>query len=51
LLGFLVCLAGTALCGYAGVCKERLLTDAEKRKSVKDFALVKGVTFAVLAAS
>lgn len=47
LLGFLVCLLGTALCGYAGVLKERQLTDAEKKQAVKDFALVKGVTVAV----
>jgi L-rhamnose-H+ transport protein len=48
LLGFLVCLAGTALCGYAGVLKERQLTDDQKKQSVKDFALVKGITVAVL---
>jgi len=48
LLGFLVCLAGTALCGYAGVRKERLLTEAQKKESVKEFALAKGVTMAVL---
>jgi L-rhamnose-H+ transport protein len=48
LLGFIVCLAGTALCGYAGVRKERLLTDDQKKESVKEFALVKGVTMAVL---
>jgi L-rhamnose-H+ transport protein len=48
LLGFLVCLAGTALCGYAGVCKERLLTDAQKKESVQEFALGKGGTMAVL---
>ncbi len=47
LLGFLVCLAGIALCGYAGVLKERQLTDAEKKESVKDFALVKGILVAV----
>ncbi len=47
LLGFLVCLAGIALCGYAGVLKEQQLTDAQKKESVKDFALVKGITVAV----
>ena len=47
LLGFLVCLAGIALCGYAGVLKERLLTDDQKKESIKDFALVKGLTVAV----
>ena len=44
LLGFLVCLVGIALCGYAGVLKEKMLTDDEKKASVKDFALVKGIT-------
>lgn len=48
LLGFLVCLAGTALCGYAGVLKERLLTDDQKKASVKEFSLAKGITLAVL---
>jgi len=48
LLGFLVCLVGTALCGYAGVRKEQMLSDAEKKQAIKDFSLVKGITFAVL---
>jgi L-rhamnose-H+ transport protein len=48
LAGFLVCLAGIALCGYAGVLKERLLTEEEKKASIKDFALGKGITMAVL---
>lgn len=48
LLGFLVCLAGTALCGYAGVRKERLLSDELKKASVKEFALGKGVLMATL---
>jgi L-rhamnose-H+ transport protein len=47
LLGFVVCLIGIALCGYAGVLKEQQLTDAEKKESIKDFALVKGVIVAV----
>ena len=47
LLGFVVCLIGIALCGYAGVLKEQRLTDAEKKESIKDFALVKGVVAAV----
>ena len=48
LLGFLVCLAGIAFCGYAGVLKERLLTEAQKKESVKEFSAVKGLTLAVL---
>ncbi|MFA7172981.1 MAG: L-rhamnose/proton symporter RhaT [Kiritimatiellia bacterium] len=48
LLGFLVCLGGTALCGYAGILKERLLTDVQKKESVQEFALGKGLLMAVL---
>ncbi len=47
LLGFLVCLVGIALCGYAGVLKERQLTDVQKKEAIKDFALVKGILVAV----
>jgi L-rhamnose-H+ transport protein len=47
LLGFLVGLAGIACCGHAGVLKERLLTDAQKKESVKEFAAVKGLTLAI----
>ena len=47
LLGFFVCLIGIALCGYAGVLKERQLTDDQKKEAIKDFALVKGIVVAV----
>jgi L-rhamnose-H+ transport protein len=47
LLGFLVCLVGIALCGYAGVLKEQRLTDDQKKASIKDFALAKGLMVAV----
>lgn len=47
LLGFLVCLIGIALCGYAGVLKEQRLTDDQKKEAIKDFALVKGILVAV----
>jgi L-rhamnose-H+ transport protein len=48
LAGFTVCLIGTALCGIAGVRKERTLSDAQKKASVKEFALGKGLAMAVL---
>ncbi len=48
IVGFLVCLGGIVLCGYAGVRKDRLLSDAEKRESVREFSAVKGLTAAVL---
>lgn len=47
LLGFLVCVAGIVCCGFAGVLKERLLTEEEKKESVKEFAAVKGLLFAI----
>ncbi len=47
LLGFVVCLLGIALCGYAGVLKEQQLSDAEKKEVIKDFALLKGILVAV----
>jgi len=47
LLGVLVCLAGIAICGYAGILKERLLTDEQKRESIKDFSLAKGYLVAI----
>ena len=46
LLGIIVCLLGIALCGWAGVLKERQLTDAQKKEAVKDFSLTKGLAFA-----
>ena len=47
LLGFVVCLAGIALCGYAGVLKEKQLTDTEKTEVIKEFSLFKGMVVAV----
>lgn len=46
--GFLVCLVGTALCGYAGIRKENMLSEEEKKAGVKEFALVKGIIMASL---
>ena len=50
LLGVTVCLIGIAVCGYAGVCKDRELTDEQKAMSVRDFALVKGFVVAAICA-
>ncbi len=47
LLGFLVCVAGIVCCGLAGVLKERLLTEEQKKASVKEFAAAKGLLFAI----
>ena len=49
LLGVVVCLAGIAMCGYAGIRKERELTDQQKKEGVKEFALLKGFVMAMIA--
>lgn len=48
LLGVLICLIGIAICGKAGMLKERELTQEEKFKSVSEFNLGKGLLVAVL---
>ncbi len=49
LLGIAVCLMGIAICGRAGMRKERELTDAEKRASIAEFSFVKGAWVAIFA--
>lgn len=49
LAGVGVCLAGIALIGYAGIRKERELTDEQKQKGVKEFSLSKGFLAALAA--
>ncbi|MCV9386657.1 L-rhamnose/proton symporter RhaT [Reichenbachiella ulvae] len=48
LLGVFVCLVGIAICGKAGMMKEGELSDEEKKKSVAEFNLVKGLIVAIL---
>ena len=48
LLGVLVCLIGIVLSGKAGIMKENELSDEEKKKTVSEFNLVKGLVVAVL---
>jgi L-rhamnose-H+ transport protein len=48
LAGLAVCLAGIALCGRAGISKERELSDVEKKVSVGEFSFVNGVGVALL---
>jgi L-rhamnose-H+ transport protein len=47
LLGVFLCIAGIAVSGRAGMMKERELSDEQKRKSIKDFSLVKGLIIAI----
>ncbi len=48
LLGVLICLTGIAICGKAGMMKEKQLSPEEQKKSIKEFNLVKGLSIAVL---
>lgn len=45
--GFLVCLLGIVLCGYAGVLKDKTDQGEERNISVKEFSAVKGLIFAI----
>ena len=49
LIGVSIAIAGIAVIGYAGALKSRSLTDEERKKAVRDFALKKGLVIAVLA--
>ncbi len=46
--GIGVCLAGIAVCGQAGISKERELTDEEKQAVISEFDFKKGVWVAIL---
>lgn len=47
LLGVLVCVTGIAICGKAGMMKEKELSVEEQKASVSEFSLVKGLIIAV----
>ncbi len=47
--GVSITIAGIAIIGYAGALKSREMTDEEKKASVKEFALKKGIFIAVFA--
>jgi len=49
LIGVCIAIAGIAVIGYAGSLKSRNMTEEEKKKAVKDFALKKGLFIALLA--
>ena len=48
LLGVLVCLTGIAVSGKAGMMKEHELSEEEKKKSVAEFSLYKGLAIGVI---
>ncbi len=47
LAGVVVCLLGIYICGRAGMRKEKELPEAEKKKSVAEFNLTKGLAVAI----
>ncbi len=47
--GVAVCLVGISICGYAGIRKEREVTEEEKKATIKEFALAKGFAVAIFA--
>jgi L-rhamnose-H+ transport protein len=48
LFGVLVCLAGIAVSGKAGMIKEKDLTQDQKQESTKEFSLSKGLIIAII---
>jgi len=49
LAGVVVCLIGIAVCGWAGVSKEKELSEEEKKETVKEFNFTKGLLVAICA--
>ncbi len=49
LTGVSIAIAGIAVIGYAGALKSSNMSEVEKKKAVKDFALKKGLLIAILA--
>ena len=49
IIGVSIAIAGIAIIGYAGALKAQNMTEEEKKKAVKDFALKKGLLIALLA--
>jgi len=47
LAGVAICLLGIYICGRAGMMKEKEMPEAEKKKSVAEFNLVKGLVVAI----
>jgi L-rhamnose-H+ transport protein len=48
LLGVVVCVTGIFICGKAGMLKEKELSDEQKKESIKEFDIVKGLTVAIV---
>jgi L-rhamnose-H+ transport protein len=48
LAGVVVCLTGIFVCGRAGILKEKELTDEQKKNSIQEFNLSKGLVVAII---
>jgi L-rhamnose-H+ transport protein len=48
-IGVAISLVGIAIIGYAGALKTKNMSEEERRKAVKEFALKKGILIAILA--
>jgi L-rhamnose-H+ transport protein len=48
LLGVFVCLIGILTCGKAGMMKEKELSDEQKKASIKEFNIIKGLIVATV---
>jgi L-rhamnose-H+ transport protein len=48
LLGVFVCLSGIAICGKAGMMKEKEISEEKKKESVSEFSLIKGLIIATI---
>jgi L-rhamnose-H+ transport protein len=48
LLGVLVCLMGIVICGRAGILKEKDLPEEQRKKSIAEFSLTKGLIVATV---
>jgi L-rhamnose-H+ transport protein len=48
LMGIVVCLVGIFICGKAGSMKEKELSDEQKKESIKEFSLLKGILVATV---
>lgn len=49
LAGVTICIVGISVIGYAGALKSKSLTEEEKKKAIKEFALKKGIIIAIFA--
>ncbi len=49
LAGVLVCLLGIAICGWAGISKEKELSVEEKKETIEEFHFAKGLIVAICA--